>query len=160
MNGRALGYKMTSVLSDKNVECRYGPTYTWVWPSDASPSRSIYPERNEKLTMFARLGGMPNHLIGSGTGLVFGLLCAVLVGVWRTVTARQQLTHTRNKTCCELSASLLHFGSRITTNGALARIMRSSELAWCRCCLSRMCPMLFSTRGGRYSSLTIGLNRK
>lgn len=43
---------------------------------------------------FVHVGqGFPKRLIGPATGLVLGLACAVMLGIWRAFAARRQLRH-------------------------------------------------------------------
>jgi hypothetical protein len=37
---------------------------------------------------------IPNRLIGLGAGLAVGLACAILLGLWRQLAARQELRNT------------------------------------------------------------------
>lgn len=63
-------------LADENVHRRTGITVQMLAPVFVSAGQ-----------------GFPKRLVGPTTGLVLGLACAVMLGIWRVFTARRQLRH-------------------------------------------------------------------
>jgi hypothetical protein len=67
---------VAAYLSDENLQRRTGITVEMIAPA------------------FVHVGqGFPQRLIGPGSGLVFGLACAVMLGIWHAFAARRQLRH-------------------------------------------------------------------
>lgn len=67
---------VAAYLADENVQRRSGITVEIVAPAFVHQRAPV-----------------PNRVIGSGTGFVLGLACAVMVGIWRVDAARRQLRH-------------------------------------------------------------------
>jgi hypothetical protein len=65
---------VAAYLTDQNVQRRAGITLEMVAPAFVHQRQPV-----------------PNRLVGSGAGLLLGLVCAVLLGLWRSLTARRQL---------------------------------------------------------------------
>ncbi len=67
---------VAACLADENVQRSSGITVEMVAPA-----------------LVHNRAPVSNRLIGSGTGLALGLICAVMLGFWRLFAARRQLRH-------------------------------------------------------------------